>query len=95
MPAGPQGDLAAWQDLAGRFLDEVESQHDSRHFDVVVTNIRGLRNHLAAMPQAQPDAELLETLRDLLDTSPYQPASHRATVRAREAVAQAEKGAPA
>ena len=95
-PAGPQAELAAWQaemeDAFQKFYSIAFSgeQGDRGNAADQVARIREL---FRAMPQPQPDAELLRALKDLLDTSPYQPASHRATVRAREVVAQHETGA--
>ena len=54
VPAGPQGDPAAW--AAEGFL----------HAADIAAELDKLRNHLAAMPQAQPDvnAEMLRVLKD-------------------------------
>ena len=52
VPAGPQAELAEWQ-----------AEHDSGL--VLGVSRDHLREHLAAMPQAQPDAELLKALKRL------------------------------
>ena len=52
-PAAPQADLAAWQKDHALLLEDIESEAD----------IAPLQRHLAAMPQAQPGAEVLKALR--------------------------------
>ena len=101
-PAAPQGDLAAWQERVSVSLESAlylcgnrnkldGNEELSTLVFYIEQRVTDANTHLAAMPQAQPDAELLKALKDLLNTSPYQPASHRATVRAREVVARAEE----
>ena len=52
-PAGPQGGLAQWQKDHALLLEDIEYEAD----------IAPLRDHLAAMPQAQPNAALLKALK--------------------------------
>ena len=53
VPTGPQGDLAAWLKRMQELVETVERPSD----------MSAVRDHLAAMPQAQPDTELLKALR--------------------------------
>ena len=83
VPAGPQGDLAAWQKKAGEFLREPEYSQNTATMAMV------LRAHLAAMPQAQPDGELLKALKKLTHVT----TGSDARIIAYAAIAQAEPGA--
>ena len=83
VPAGPQADLATWQKKAGEFLREPE------YYQNTATMAMVLRAHLAAMPQAQPDAGLLKAL---LKRHGRKPIGHK-DCDACDAIAQAETGA--
>ena len=102
VPAGP-GALAAWQkkamQLTVKILDATLSDYDR--------NTRELCAHLAAMPQAQPDAGLLKALKeidkigelvypngaDVMDTNPFAAQITEIWRIASAAIAQAEQGA--
>ena len=102
VPAGP-GALAAWQkkamQLTVKILDATLSDYDR--------NTRELCAHLAAMPQAQPDAGLLKALKeidkigelvypngaDVMDTNPFAAQITEIWRIAAAAIAQAKKGA--
>ena len=64
VPASPgsQAELAAWQAELKPLLDKATITHDR---GLPVLGLRTLLKHLAAMPQAQPDAELLGALKPL------------------------------
>ena len=53
VPAGPQGDLAQWREELKPLLDGATITHNR---GLPVLGLRTLLKHLAAMPQAQPDA---------------------------------------
>ena len=55
VPAGPQAELAAWHKELVRLIEGAAEWLLSTSF----------QDHLAAMPQAQPDAELLKALKRL------------------------------
>ena len=62
-PAGPQADLAAWRAEAEAIMDSVATALIEHTPTLGAIHLDKLRTHLAAMPQAQPDAELLKALR--------------------------------
>ena len=86
VPAAQQGDLATWREA---------------HNNLIVPGVllEQLRNHLAAMPQAQPDAELLGALQHIAECDYELPCSHGTIAHrdvretARVAIAQHEQGA--
>ena len=97
-PAGPQGDLAAWRDEAERLAARAGIFLEHRHIIEAVGRIVTLRQHLAAMPQAQPDAELLKALKDIHGICGRSDDSDDQLLmlvddEARAAIAQAETGA--
>ena len=94
VPAGPQGDLAAWREEVRDLLWRYERG--------LAGSLPKLRAHLAAMPQAQPDAVMLRVLKavdeGLAAIEPEFQAGPLVVVRTmqgsvRAAIAQHEQGA--
>ena len=65
VPAGPQGDLAQWREEAEQLVEEAKYRLPTQQ-TAVASRLLKLSAHLAAMPQAQPVAELLKTPPELV-----------------------------
>ena len=108
-PVGLQGDLAAWQKKAEELVEEVVSRFVCRPQRDVIASLAHIRDHLAAMPQAQTDGGLLKALKeidkigallypdgaDVMDDNPFAGQVSEMWRIAAAAIAQHETGAPA
>ena len=92
-PAAPQADLATWQTKGESLASDVSIRYGES------SAMTAWQAHLAAMPQAQPDAELLGALQHIAECDYELPCSHGTIAHrdvretARVAIAQHEQGA--